>query len=287
VAAVIRHVLAEGWLLLRSRALVTAGLAAALAIPVSLAGITVGARQWLAPVIDLSDRDTVVAVLLHPHLSETDRRAWIARQAGAHADWRLAPVGPDILAERLGAWFPYLEEVLEREGPDMLPPLVEVSTRRPDGVAELRDDPDVLAVGPTTSVNRAVGSAARRFANVLVVVAVALAAGAVLLAAVWVHLELHRHAEEIAIMRLMGATEPMVRGPFLLAVTVPGVAAAVLSMVMTAAVMGWLVSLAAPLGLTTPSLTPWVLAAQAVAAVGLPLAAALVTLERHASDMAE
>ncbi len=281
----IRHALAEGWLLLRSRLPITVGLAAALAIPVSLAGITVGARQWLAPVVDLSERDTAVAVLLHPRLAESNRQQWIARQARAHADWRLAAVAPEVLAERLGDWFPYLEEVLEREGPDMLPPLVEVTTRAPDEVAALRTDPDVLAVGPTMSVNRAVGSAARRFAAVLVVVAVALAAGAVLLTAVWVHLELHRHAEEIVIMRLMGATESMVRGPFVVAVTVPGVVAALLSVVMTGTVMTWLESLAAPLGMTTPNLTPWLLVAQVAAAVALPLAAALITLERHASKM--
>lgn len=86
-------------------------------------------------------------------------------------------------------------------------------------------------------------------------------------------------------MRLMGATESMVRGPFVVAVTVPGVVAALLSVVMTGTVMTWLESLAAPLGMTTPNLTPWLLVAQVAAAVALPLAAALITLERHASKM--
>jgi cell division transport system permease protein len=282
---VIRHVAAEGWLLVRSRLLVTVGLALALAIPVSLAGITVTARQWLAPVVDLSDRDSVVAVLLHPRLSASERQGWIARQAAAHDDWRVTEVPPETLAERLGSWFPYLRDVLDREGPEMLPPLVEVTTHDPDEVSALRASPEVLAVGPTSSVNRAVGTVARRFATVLVLIAVALAASAVLLAAVWVHLELHRHAEEIAIMRLMGATEAMVRGPFVLAVTVPGVVAAALSAVATATVVAWLVRVAAPIGVSTPSSLTWVLAAQVVAAVTLPLAAALITLERHANEM--
>lgn len=281
----IRHVVAEGWLLVRSRLIVTVGLAIALAVPVSLAGITVTARQWLAPVIDLSERDSVVAVLLHPRLSATDRRDWIERQAAMHEDWQLDEVPPETLAERLGSWFPYLRDVLDREGPEMLPPLVEVTTHAPDEVAALRASPDVLAVGPTSSVNRAVGTVARRFATVLVLIAAALAASAMLLAAVWVHLELHRHAEEIAIMRLMGATEAMVRGPFVLAVTVPGIIAAAVSAVMTTSVVAWLVRVAAPIGVSSPSSTTLVLTAQVVVAVGLPLAVALVTLERHASEM--
>jgi cell division protein FtsX len=285
VAAVIRHVLAEGWLLVRSRAVITLGLAIALAVPISLAGITVAGRQWLAPVIDLSQRETVVTVLLHPRLDEVELRSWIAGRAAEETDWRLELVPPDALADRLGRWFPYLEEVLDREGPVMLPPLVEITTRTPDEVGRLRDDPDVLAVGPTTSVNRVVGTASRGFAAVLMVIAAALAAGAAVLAAVWVHLELHRHAEEIAIMRLMGATEAMVRGPFVLAVTVPGAIAAAASMVMTGAVTGWMVRLAEPLGMTAPGVVPWVLAGQALASIGLPLATALVSLERHAAMM--
>ena len=53
----IRHALAEGWLLLRSRGLISPVLAMALAIPISLAGVTLSVRQWLAPAIELGERD--------------------------------------------------------------------------------------------------------------------------------------------------------------------------------------------------------------------------------------
>jgi cell division transport system permease protein len=283
VAAVIRHSLAEGWLLLRSRGLVSPILAVALAIPISLAGVTVSARQWLAPVIDLGDRESVVTVLLHPRLDAAARRAWINGQAARHASWRLREIGPEELADRLSRWFPYLEELLSREGPEMLPPMVEVTTADPTSVVGLRDDAAVLAVGPTSSVNRMVGLVARRFATVLLAVAAALMAGALLFAGVWVHLELHRNAEEIAIMRLMGATESTVRGPFLVAVTAPALIAAVTSVVLTVVTVGWMARLAAPLGLTAGGPPWWVLVAEAVAAVVLPITAAHVTLERHAS----
>jgi cell division transport system permease protein len=283
VAAVIRHSLAEGWLLLRSRGLVSPILAVALAIPISLAGVTVSVRQWLAPVVELGERESVVTVLLHPRLGAAERRSWIDRQAAHHSGWRLREVGREELAERLSRWFPYLEELLAREGPEMLPPMVEIVTAEPTGVAVLRDDAAVLAVGPTSSVNRMVGRVAGRFAVVLLVVAAALMAGALLFAGVWVHLELHRNAEEIAIMRLMGATESTVRGPFLVAVTAPALIAAATSVVITVVTVGWMARMAAPLGLTAAGPPWWVLLAEAVTAVVLPVAAAHVTLERHAS----
>lgn len=279
----IRHALAEGWLLLRSRGLISPVLALALAIPISLAGVTLSVREWLAPVIELGDRESVVSVLLHPRLDGAERQTWMREQAAKHPQWQLATVEPDELAERLATWFPYLEEILDREGPEMLPTMVEIRTRDPQGVLAVKEDLAVLAVGPTSSVNRVVGRVARQFALMLISVVVALIAGAVLLAAVWVHLELHRHAEEIAIMRLMGATEATVRGPFLVAVAAPALLAATASVVCTVLAVGFMARLAAPLGLTTAGVSPLILFVQVVGAVGLPMAAAYITLERYAS----
>ena len=278
-----RHALAEGWLLLRSRGLVSPILAIALAIPISLAGVTVSVRQWLEPVIDLGDREGVVAVLLHPRLDDAQRRAWIDRQSPGHPEWRLVAVEPEDLAQRLSTWFPYLEDLLKREGPEMLPFMIEVRTRDPQTVLELKTDPEVLAVGPTSSVNQVVGRVAGRFATVLFAVAGLLMAGALLFAGVWVHLELHRNAEEIAIMRLMGATESTVRGPFLVAVAAPAVLAAVTSVVITTVAVGWISRLAGPLGLAAGGPPPMVLAAEVCCAIVLPLVAAVITLERHAA----
>ncbi len=278
-----RHALAEGWLLLRSRGLVSPILALALAIPISLAGVTISVRQWLEPVIDLGDREGVVAILLHPRLDESGRRAWIDEQTQRHPGWQLMAVGPEELAQRMSNWFPYLEELLEREGPEILPPMVEIRTRDPEGVRALKTDDEVLAVGPTSSVNQVVGRFADRFATVLFTVAGLLMAGAMLFAGVWVHLELHRNAEEIAIMRLMGATESTVRGPFLVAVTAPALLAAAASVVITVVAVGWISQLAAPLGLASTGPTLMVVVTQVFCAIALPLAAAIITLERHAT----
>ena len=85
-------------------------------------------------------------------------------------------------------------------------------------------------------------------------------------------------------MRLMGATEATVRGPFLVAVAVPALLAAVASVILTVVVVGWMAQLAAPLDLTARGASFAVLATQVIGAVGLPMAAALITLERHASN---
>jgi cell division transport system permease protein len=278
-----RHALAEGWLLLRSRGLISPILALALAIPISLAGVTVSVRQWLAPVIDLGDREGVVAVLLHPRMDASERASWIDATHRDHPEWQVRSVEPEELAERLSTWFPYLENLLERDGPRMLPPMVEITTRKPQGVLVLTGDDDVLAVGPTSSVNQVVGRVAGRFATVLFTIAGLLIAGAVLFAGVWVHLELHRNAEEIAIMRLMGATESTVRGPFLVAVAVPALLAAAASVTITTVAVSWISHLASPLGLAPTGPPMVVLMVQIVGAVILPLAAAIVTLERHAA----
>lgn len=277
-----RHALGEGWLLLRNRGLISPVLALALAIPISLAGVTVTLRGWLEPVIDLGEREGVVSVLLHPSLDRESRRAWIDGQAGRHPEWRLAVVESDELSLRLSTWFPYLEDLLAREGPEMLPPMVEITTREPRQVAVLVDDADVLAVGPTSSVNQIVGRIARRFSTVLLVMAAALVASAILLTAVWVHLEVHRNAEEIAIMRLMGATESTVKGPFLVAVAAPAVIAAVVSVIFSVISVGWIARLAEPLGLQVSGVPVVILAVQIIGAVVLPLVTALVTLERYA-----
>ena len=277
-----RHALAEGWLLLRNRGLISPVLALALAIPISLAGVTVSVRGWLEPVIDLGEQEDVVSVLLHPRLDHGARRAWIEGQANRHPEWRVMPVERDELAHRLSTWFPYLEELLARDGAEMLPVMVEITTREPQQVAVLAEDADVLAVGPTSSVNQVVGRVARRFSTVLFAVAAALVASAGLLTAVWVHLEVHRNAEEIAIMRLMGATEATVRGPFFVAVAAPAAVAAVISVVFTVISVGWSARLAEPLGLQVTGVPVGVLAIEVLGAVVLPLTAALVTLERYA-----
>jgi cell division protein FtsX len=276
------HALAEGWLLLRQRGVVSLVLALALAVPVCLAGVTWSVMGWLQPVVGLAEQANVVAVLLHPHMDEDQRTGWLQGQRDAHPDWRVEEVPPEELAARLTHWFPYLKDLLDDDGVVMLPPLVEISTSDPESVSVLTRSPAVIAVGPRVPVRRILGAAAGGLALVLGGASVVLLLSAALLAAVWVHLELYRHADEITVMRLVGATEAALQGPFLVATAAPGVIAAILAIVGTLTVAEWLSRLTGALALPPVGVSPLVLVAQAVVGVLLPLAAAAITLARHA-----
>lgn len=282
----IRHAFAEGLVVLRERAAVSVILALALGVPIALAGVGLTLHQWLGPVADLSGQKSSVAVLLHPQLESGERRRWIAELAADHPGWTVTEVSSSELAERLQRWFPYLEDLMD-SGDATLPPLVEILTDNPDSVAELEVRAEVLAIGPRSSIQQTLGQVARRLALIVGAVSFVLLAGAILLAAVWVHLELYRHADEVIIMRLVGATESTIRGPFLVAVTIPGIVAGFLSVVGSLTTVSGLSKLASALGLSAMSIPPSVLVLQIAAGIFLPLLAAVITLARHAADATE
>ncbi len=282
----IRHAIAEGWLLLRQRGAVSLVLALALAVPISLAGMGLTLRHWLGPMVGLSGQSSTVAVLLHPRLDDRQRRKWITDENAAHPEWSISEVSNEDLVNRLGRWFPYLDDLVT-SGDASLPPLIEIVTAVPESVAVLEDRREVLAVGPRSSIQQALGRVSRHLAWAMGILSAILLAGAVLLAAVWVHLELFRHADEITIMRLVGATERAIRGPFLVAVAIPGAVAAVLSIVGSMTATAGLSRLTADLGLSPITVPPAVLVVQAAAGLVLPVVAAVLTLARHATDELE
>jgi cell division transport system permease protein len=286
VAAVIRHAVAEGLVVLRERAAVSVILALVLGVPIALAGVGLTLHRWLGPVADLSGQKSSVAVLLHPKLEPGERRRWIAGLSTDHPDWTVSEVSSGELAERLQRWFPYLEDLME-SGDATLPPLIEILTDNPDSVTELQDRSEVLAIGPRSSIQQTLGQVARRLALIVGVISFVLLAGSVLLAAVWVHLELYRHADEVTIMRLVGATEGTIRGPFLVAVAIPGLVAGVLSVVGSVATVSGLSRLSSALGMSAMTIPPSVLVLQLTTAVSLPLLAAVITFARHAADATE
>jgi cell division protein FtsX len=279
----IRHALAEGWLLLKNRWIVSGGLALALAIPIGFAGVTWSVMRWLQPVVSLAGQATVVPVLLHPHMDPSQRDQWLADQRERHPGWQIEEVSQERLAERLTRWFPYLGDLLVEDGGDMLSPLVEISTSDPATLDDIVDSPAVIAVGPRSSIYGSLGRTARALGWVLGVFSVLLLLAATLFAAVWVHLELYRHADEVTIMRLVGAAESAIRGPFIVASIAPGVIGATLAVGGTLLATAWLSRLLSVLGLPGVSVPASILLVEMVLACGLPLAAALFTLARHAA----
>jgi len=278
---VIRHSISEATGLLRQRALIGLALAAALAVPIALGGLTLFLGSWLRPYVGHGQPTVIVEVLLRPELDPGERSAWIHDVAEHHPDWKLREVPPQDLAARLSRWFPYLQGLMQNGNEELLPPLVEVRAPEPDQVTLLARDPKVLAVGPTTSLRRAVERAGRRIAAGLLGLTVVLLLASLLLAAVWTHLEIYRHADEITIQRLVGATEAAVRGPFLAVICVMGAVAGLLAAGGTLLMVHEVQDMARTLGLPQPRLAPWIPVLQIMLAVLLPLGSAWIALARH------
>jgi len=277
----IRHSFAEGWLLLRRRAVTSFTLACALAIPLSLFGVTLSLSRWLAPLLDSASSEQTVALLLHPQLDDTQQQQWISKQQREHPDWVVSPVAKEQLIARLTHWFPYLEGLLEDSTTQLLPPLVEISNAPPGSFSKLEEDPAVIAVGPQISVHHLAKQVVSYLGWIQGGICSLLLLSAILLAAIWVHLELYRHADEIAIMRLIGATDTAINGPFLLASAAPGLTAAVLSCLGSLLLAAAFTQAVKALGLPRLTVSSLVLTVQAGVACALPLAAAALTLARY------
>jgi cell division protein FtsX len=276
----IRHALSEGALLVRKRLVITVVLGVLLAVPLALSAVTATTVGWLNN-LAAGTADTIsVPVLLRPELDAASRAAWVERQRQAHPEWMIRTVPSEELVDRLGEWFPSLATVLD-EDRGLLPPLVEITSDSPSLLGGLEADREVLAVGPLDPFAHQLGRASRELATGLGVVCLALLLGAAVLAAVWVHLELYRHADELEIMRLVGAREGAIRGPFLVAVSAPGVVAAVIAPLATVTALDGITHLADSLGLQPMRPSPWLLAAEVAVALALPVAAAWFTLQRH------
>jgi len=279
---VIGHALTEGWELLRRRTVVSAVLAVSLAVPLAMAGFTATLGLWARPLVSLKNERAMVRVLLHPRMDAEQRVSWIDDRTEENPEWSFREVARDELADNLKVWFPYLEDLVEGENRIELPHLVEVTAPVPDEVEKLRDGPAVIAVGPTASIHHVLGRVAESSAWMLGGLSLALLLSAFLLAATWIHLEIFRHADEITIMRLVGATEASIRSPFLFVAGVPGTIAGLLALVSTLYLVRLVANLATAIGLDEPQMPLWIAAAELIAGLVLPVAASAVTLARHA-----
>ena len=278
-----RQIVSEGWGILRSRAGVSIALALALAVPLALGGFAVVVERWLAPLVATEAHVEPVQVLLRPDATGQRLHQWVDAQHSAHPNWQIEVVPPEKLADRLSQWFPYFRRIMDRNSLEIMPPLVEIVAPNPAALAGLENNPEVLAVGPRSNLGVLLRSALTRVRLVLGMTSLLLFAAAGLLAAVWVHLEMYRHADEITVMRLVGTTEGAVRGPFLVVVGATGVLAGAVSSGLTHVLTIWSSGVLGILGLQPPVVPWWLSVVQVVAAVALPTAAAAITLARHAT----
>lgn len=118
--------------------------------------------------------------------------------------------------------FPSVKNLLETWQDEPLPPSIEVSfesalvepTRFNDWLSDLRGDPAVVAVDDDRDWLRQLDAFIRMLRGLALVVGAALLGAAVFTIASVIRLAAYLYRDEIAVMRLVGATEFYVRGPF-------------------------------------------------------------------------
>ena len=77
----IKHALEEGFSLLRRWTGVSLVLAVCLAVPLSLSNFTASLGLWARPMMSLEEEMAVVRVLLHPTMTDGQRRDLIAERS--------------------------------------------------------------------------------------------------------------------------------------------------------------------------------------------------------------
>ncbi len=209
--------------LVRARGL-TAVSVAVIGVSLFIVGVFFLVAENLKGVVEAVRQETAVTVFLKPDATEADRLELerLAQASGLVVSFR--PVNPEEARARFSTWwrslaaaaeslpanpFPAsleLELTHEAASSAALPPLL-ASLAAGKGVEEVQYDAEwVRRLRGTVALARAGGTALALF----------LVAGAAFTIANVVRLTILLHRDEIEILRLVGAPELLIRGPFLL-----------------------------------------------------------------------
>lgn len=207
-----------------------AGLVAVVLVTVASAwgGVLWTVHRWVRTELLARDRQTtVVAVARGQDEAAALREAFQARFPA------LASVSltPRKVQEELAGWFPELSTVLLTLDERSFPPIVqvEVAPDQEEGVASfLRSRPEVTLVESSRGWQARLEQAVSRFFFAGFVLALTLLIGCGAVVLLVVRLLVLNHADEIAIMRLIGAHEGDIRRPYLVCGSLLGAAGGVL-----------------------------------------------------------
>ncbi|MFP3938956.1 MAG: cell division protein FtsX [Thermoanaerobaculia bacterium] len=204
---------------------------ATIAVSLLVGGVFLVAAGSLATVVEEARDESRIVAYLESSTSAAEVRELAERVRGM--DWvaRVEPVSAAEARERFVAIFPSLAEVVEGgASASALPPSLEVEPGAESTGAEEREAwlDELRALSAVSMVDDDREWLGQLSALVAVVRGVGLALGGVLLgAAVFtiasvIRLTTYLYEEEVAIMRLVGATEFYVRGPFYVAGVLQG-----------------------------------------------------------------
>ncbi len=215
---------------------------------------------------------TVVAVARGPAEAASLRQALSARYPGVP----VVALSPRNVQEELSRWFPELATVLLTLDEKNFPPILQadVAPAEESAVAAwLRARPEATLVESSRAWQARLESAVSRVLVAGFVLAASLLVGCAVVVLLVVRLLVLAHADEIAIMRLIGAHEGDIRRPYLISGSLLGAAGGAMGAL---ALAGLQVALHGTLpGLTVAN---WLLAALPVAGAATAAAGAAIGL---------
>ena len=235
-----------------------AGLVAVLLVMVASAwgGVLWSVREWVRVELLARDRQTTVVAVARGQAEAATLREALQARFPAIASVSMTP---RKVQEELAAWFPELSTVLLTLDERSFPPIiqVEVTPDQEEAVAGfLQSRPDVTLVESSRGWQARLEQAVSRFFFAGFVLALTLLVGCCAVVLLVVRLLVLNHADEIAIMRLIGAHEGDIRRPYLVCGSLLGAVGGVLG-------AGLLLTLQLALRTALPALAVegWVLAA--------------------------
>ena len=209
-----------------------------IAVSLTLGGVFLLASRNLSGAVERWRAETRVVIYLKPETPATDLARLAAEAKGPPWVASVQPVSAAAARQRFRDIFPSLSGLVEGLGEEPLPPSLEVAVTERQApprdlaawLAAWRKRPEVSMVDDDREWLRQLETL------IAVVRGVGLALGAVLLgAAIFtiasvIRLTAYLHHEEISIMRLVGATEFFIRGPFYAEGLLQGVLGALLAL---------------------------------------------------------
>ncbi len=252
-----------------------AGVVAVLLVTVASAwgGALWTVREWVRTELLSRGRDTAVVAIAR---SQNEAEALTTAVAERFPTLAIVNLPPRKVQEELAGWFPELSTLLLTLDERSFPPMVQVraAPEQEEAVTSfLQARPEVTLVESSTGWQARLERAVARFFYAGSVLALTLLVGCTVVVLLVVRLLVLNHADEIAIMRLIGAHEGDIRRPYLVCGSLLGLVggmlgAAVLAVLQTA------------LRTAVPALTveTWLLASLPVAGAVIAAGGAVIGL---------
>jgi cell division protein FtsX len=217
-----------------------AGIVAVLLVAVATGwgGVVWTLRSWVTDELLSKQRGTTVVAVVKVGATTTELESSFRSQ---FEKVPLTAQTPRNVQEQLAGWFPELASVLLTLDPTSFPRLLQVEVA-PDTEAAvagwMRSRPEVELVASSLAWQARLAQTVSRFLIAGLALALALLIGCAVVVLLVVRLLVLAHADEIAIMRLIGAHEGEIRRPYLICGGVLGSAGGLLGglMLLAAAV---------------------------------------------------